>query len=77
MKTLLLWMIRFYQVALSPLFPPCCRYYPSCSSYAYQAVSRWGIVKGTGLALCRLLRCHPWTDGGFDPVPGHLNKSAK
>ena len=61
--------IRFYQYCLSPLFPARCRFYPTCSDYARQAVVAHGIGKGGLLALLRLLRCHPWSDGGYDPVP--------
>jgi len=61
--------IRFYQYAISPLFPPCCRYVPTCSAYAYEAVQKYGIFKGLYLALRRILRCHPFHPGGYDPVP--------
>lgn len=62
-------LIRGYQLLISPLFPPCCRYFPSCSDYARQAVGRHGPVKGGWLALRRLARCHPWGGLGYDPVP--------
>ena len=61
--------IRAYQRFLSPLLPRTCRYYPTCSAYALQAVHRHGVVKGLGLGAWRLLRCNPLTDGGYDPVP--------
>ncbi len=61
--------IRVYQYCISPLLPPACRFYPSCSSYAAQAITRHGIARGTLLALRRLARCHPWSPGGYDPVP--------
>ena len=61
--------IRFYQYCISPLFPARCRFYPTCSDYARQAVVAHGIGKGGLLALLRLLRCHPWSDGGYAPVP--------
>ncbi len=61
--------IRFYRRCISPLFPPCCRYIPSCSAYALEAVMRFGAIKGMILAVSRLLRCHPWARGGFDEVP--------
>ena len=61
--------IRLYQYAVSPLFGASCRFHPSCSQYAIDAVQRHGITKGIWLALRRLLRCHPWHQGGFDPVP--------
>ncbi|MBR4320790.1 MAG: membrane protein insertion efficiency factor YidD [Oscillospiraceae bacterium] len=69
MKRLLLWLIRFYQKCISPLFPRCCRYYPSCSHYAGTAIARFGVCKGSALALTRLLRCNPWARGGVDFVP--------
>ncbi|MDR3303722.1 MAG: membrane protein insertion efficiency factor YidD [Treponema sp.] len=62
-------VIRFYQYALSPHFPPCCRYVPSCSAYAYEAIEKYGAGRGIALALKRLLRCHPFHPGGYDPVP--------
>jgi len=61
--------VRLYQVAVSPLLGPRCRFYPSCSSYAVQALRRHGPLRGTALALWRVLRCHPWNPGGVDPVP--------
>ncbi|MGD0697045.1 MAG: membrane protein insertion efficiency factor YidD [Terriglobia bacterium] len=69
MKTIALGMIRFYQVCLSPALPSSCRFYPSCSAYAYEAVEKWGVWKGSGMALRRLLRCRPWAGHGYDPVP--------
>jgi putative membrane protein insertion efficiency factor len=69
MKQLALALIRFYQKAVSPWFPPACRYYPSCSSYAIEAVERYGLFRGAVLAAKRLLRCHPFHAGGYDPVP--------
>ena len=69
MKFLLLLPIRFYKRFISPLFPPCCRFYPTCSTYAMQAIERFGAVKGLYLGLRRLLRCHPWSPGGIDEVP--------
>jgi putative membrane protein insertion efficiency factor len=61
--------VRAYQVALSPLLPPSCRFSPSCSQYALEAITRHGALKGTWLAARRLVRCHPFHPGGFDPVP--------
>jgi putative membrane protein insertion efficiency factor len=69
MRPVLLWMIRAYQLALSPMLRPSCRFYPSCSCYAHTAIERHGALKGTLLAASRLLRCHPLTPGGYDPVP--------
>ena len=62
-------IIRGYQITISPLFGSVCRFYPSCSQYAIAALRRYGLMKGLGLAVKRLLRCHPWNPGGFDPVP--------
>jgi uncharacterized protein len=62
-------LIRIYQWTLSPLLGPRCRFYPSCSQYALEAIERFGLVKGGWLAVARLARCHPWHAGGFDPVP--------
>jgi len=62
-------MIRAYQLLLAPVLPPSCRYYPSCSHYAAEAVERHGPWRGGVLALRRLARCHPWGGGGYDPVP--------
>ena len=62
-------LIRAYQLLLRPVLPPSCRFYPSCSNYAAEAVARHGASPGSWLALRRLLRCHPWGNGGYDPVP--------
>jgi uncharacterized protein len=62
-------LIRFYQLAISPLLPPACRFLPTCSDYAAEAVHRHGACAGLALALRRLLRCHPWGGSGYDPVP--------
>lgn len=62
-------LIRAYQVAISPLLPPTCRFHPTCSTYALQALDRYGLIKGGWLAAKRIARCHPWNPGGFDPVP--------
>jgi uncharacterized protein len=69
MKKLLLLLIRGYQIALSPFFGMHCRFHPTCSEYAREAIEVHGAVKGTGLALWRLLRCNPWCAGGIDDVP--------
>ncbi|WP_425426521.1 membrane protein insertion efficiency factor YidD [Alicyclobacillus macrosporangiidus] len=66
---MMLKLIRFYQVAISPLTPPRCRFVPSCSQYALEAITRFGAWKGGLLALRRLVKCGPWHPGGFDPVP--------
>lgn len=69
LRTVALGLIRFYQACLSPVLPSSCRFYPSCSAYAYEAVETWGVRRGAGLALRRLLRCRPFAGHGFDPVP--------
>ena len=70
MKNLLLSLIRFYQKHISPAFPARCRFRPTCSRYAYEAITKYGVFKGVWLALKRLLRCHPFYKGDFfDPVP--------
>lgn len=71
MKQLLLFLIRFYQRNISPLRPPCCRFIPTCSQYALEAVTKYGALKGGWLSLKRILRCHPFYKGGliYDPVP--------
>ena len=68
-KTSLLAMLRFYKRQISPLLPPACRFVPSCSEYAYEAIQRYGAVRGLLLAVKRLLRCNPLFPGGYDPVP--------
>ncbi|HYF92927.1 MAG TPA: membrane protein insertion efficiency factor YidD [Symbiobacteriaceae bacterium] len=70
MRVLLMGLVRFYQRYLSPLKGgPTCRFYPSCSQYAYEALERHGAIKGTYLAMRRVFRCHPFHPGGYDPVP--------
>jgi len=68
-KKALISIIRLYRALISPLFPPSCRFQPTCSQYAIEAVERFGIIQGTGLAIKRVLRCHPLHPGGYDPVP--------
>jgi uncharacterized protein len=68
-KYVLVALLRIYQYTISPLYGPVCRYHPSCSTYAVQAVSEYGTFKGSWLAIRRLARCHPWAAGGYDPVP--------
>ena len=69
MKVVLLFLIRFYRGFLSPLKPPSCRYIPTCSEYAMIAVEKYGAAKGSFLAIKRILRCHPFHNGGYDAVP--------
>ena len=67
-RGLLLNLLRGYKWVISPLLPPACRYVPSCSDYALEAVEHYGIVRGSLMAMARLLRCHPFANGGYDPV---------
>ena len=69
MKWLAMKLIRLYQVTLSRVMPPSCRFMPTCSNYGYEAFQRFGIIKGTWLTARRLARCHPFNPGGYDPVP--------
>ncbi|MBD3880612.1 membrane protein insertion efficiency factor YidD [Phormidium tenue FACHB-886] len=69
MKTLLIGLVKGYRLFISPLFPPTCRFQPTCSQYAIEAISRFGAAQGTWLAVCRIARCHPFHPGGYDPVP--------
>jgi len=69
LRQILLWSIRGYQLAISPLLGPRCRFYPSCSCYTHAAIERFGAWRGLWLGCCRLLRCHPFAEGGYDPVP--------
>ncbi len=69
MRRIFLLPVFIYRYAISPLLPNACRYYPSCSAYAVEAVMLHGILRGAWLTICRLARCHPWSKGGVDPVP--------
>ncbi|HDH09835.1 MAG TPA: membrane protein insertion efficiency factor YidD [Chloroflexi bacterium] len=69
MKAMILTAIKLYQRTISRALPPTCRFYPSCSEYAYQAIAKYGLLKGGWMALKRLGRCHPLNPGGYDPVP--------
>lgn len=69
MKWLGLGLIRLYQLTLGRVLPPSCRFTPSCSHYGYEAVNRYGLLKGGWMAIRRIARCHPWNPGGYDPVP--------
>ncbi|MBQ6707200.1 MAG: membrane protein insertion efficiency factor YidD [Clostridia bacterium] len=77
MKKLLIALIRFYQRAISPHTPGCCRFTPTCSAYAMEAIERFGVVRGLGLAIWRILRCNPFCRGGYDPVPEKKQKNKK
>jgi putative membrane protein insertion efficiency factor len=78
-QRLLILPIRFYKRCISPLYPPCCRFYPSCSTNAIEAIEVHGPIKGLWLGFRRILRCHPGNPGGFDPVPplSNAHPSAK
>lgn len=69
MRNICLSLIRFYQHYISPLTPPACRYTPTCSQYTYEAIQKYGALKGCWLGLKRICRCHPWGGSGYDPVP--------
>jgi len=68
MRRIPLALIRFYQIAISPIFPPSCRFTPTCSQYGYEAIEKYGIIKGGWMAARRISRCHPFSRGGYDPV---------
>lgn len=68
MKHILLRLVRFYQQHISPGKPPSCRFYPTCSTYTYQAIEKYGALKGTFLGIKRILKCHPFHKGGYDPL---------
>ena len=76
MRYVLKYLIRGYQLAISPLLGPRCRFYPSCSHYAIEAIETHGALRGIWLTIKRISRCHPWHEGGFDPVPACLNTFA-
>ena len=67
-------VLRGYKLAISPFLAPSCRFYPTCADYAAEAVERHGALRGSAMAARRLCKCHPWHDGGFDPVPDHTPK---
>lgn len=69
MRGVFLALIRLYQRTLSRVLPPSCRFTPSCSEYTYQAIARYGVLRGGWLGVRRISRCHPWNPGGYDPVP--------
>lgn len=77
MGKLIIGLIRVYKALISPLLPPSCRFHPSCSEYAAQAIRSHGSVAGLALGLVRLLKCHPWHPGGFDPVPAKDDRALR
>lgn len=72
MRKILIALVRFYQTGISPFLLPSCRYYPTCSSYMIQAIQKHGAIKGLIMGIGRILRCHPFVKGGYDPVPDHF-----
>jgi len=68
MKEFLVFLVKFYRKSISPLKRPCCRFYPSCSQYALEALEKYGVLKGGFMAIKRILRCNPFNKGGYDPV---------
>ncbi|WP_239733280.1 membrane protein insertion efficiency factor YidD [Mammaliicoccus sp. J-M41] len=77
MKKVFIKLIRLYQRYISPLTPPTCRFQPTCSNYAVEAISEYGVIKGTWLGTKRILKCHPFHPGGYDPVPPKKDKLTK
>jgi len=77
MKYVLIALLKGYRFAISPLYGQVCRYHPTCSAYALEAVQTHGALRGTWLAMRRVARCHPWAAGGFDPVPARKDRAPK
>ena len=77
MKKILILLIGFYQKFISPMFPAKCRFYPTCSQYTLEAIKEHGAIKGTYLGIRRILKCHPFHEGGYDPVPKKENKNSE
>jgi hypothetical protein len=74
-KKILITLIKSYKFAISPIFPSSCRFYPTCSSYAIEAIEKFGVGKGSVLAVKRIFKCHPFHPGGYDPVPNNSNQN--
>lgn len=68
MKKMILYLIKIYRNKISPLYPPRCKYTPTCSQYAFEAIEKYGVIKGGFMSMWRILRCNPFSKGGFDPV---------
>ncbi|MCI8777216.1 MAG: membrane protein insertion efficiency factor YidD [Oscillospiraceae bacterium] len=77
MKYILMGIIKVYRKFISPIFPPCCKYHPTCSAYALEAVKNFGFFRGGWLAVLRIIRCNPWSDGGIDYVPEKFSFSGR
>ena len=77
MKKILILLIKLYQKFISPMFPAKCRFYPTCSQYTLEAIKEYGANKGTYLGIKRILKCHPFHEGGYDPVPKRKNKNSE
>ena len=77
MKKIFILFIKFYQKFISPMFPAKCRFYPTCSQYTLEAIKEHGTIKGTYLGIRRILKCHPFHEGGYDPVPKKENKNSE
>lgn len=77
MKRILILLIKFYKAAISPHLPKNCKYEPTCSQYGIEAIERFGVLKGTALTVWRILRCNPFSRGGYDPVPEKTDKPRK
>ncbi|GAA0462115.1 membrane protein insertion efficiency factor YidD [Alkalibacillus silvisoli] len=77
MRYLFVWPIKLYQNFISPLLGPTCRFHPTCSHYSLMAFERFGVIKGVYLSIRRILKCHPFHEGGFDPIPERKNKKGK
>ncbi|MFZ1729646.1 MAG: membrane protein insertion efficiency factor YidD [Bacteroidota bacterium] len=69
LSAILVAIIRGYQAAISPMFPPSCRFYPTCSTYTMESIKKYGAFRGSWMGAKRISRCHPWNEGGYDPVP--------
>ncbi|MFN3781814.1 MAG: membrane protein insertion efficiency factor YidD [Candidatus Kapaibacteriota bacterium] len=69
MKYFLIFLVRFYQTIISPLLPPSCRFYPTCSNYSLEAIQKYGAIKGLWMSIKRISKCNPMHPGGYDPVP--------
>ena len=77
MKPMALWILGFYKRWISPALPPACRYVPTCSEYAIEAVERYGVLRGGMMTVWRVLRCHPLVKGGYDPVEAHTHRKVR